>query len=126
MTCEVVVPGERSAFVARATLAALEIEKENDVRWIRKLLIISLAALGAYRLYELGRAKATSVGAQAGPPVGDALDTVKTTAAKVKDDIGSARDDVVDDLKTAVGADDPATATGAHLSDHPPVDLTHG
>jgi hypothetical protein len=76
------------------------------MRLIRKLLVLGLAAFGAYRLYELGRARATQVSAQAGPPVGDALDTVKVTAAKVRDDLGAARDDVVDDLKTAVGADD--------------------
>jgi hypothetical protein len=77
------------------------------MRWIRKLIIVGLAAFGAYRIYELARTRAHI----AAPPLNDALDTIKETAGKVKTDLSDAQTDIVDDLKPAV-APEPAEAPG--------------
>jgi hypothetical protein len=77
------------------------------MRWIRKLVILSLAGLGAYRIYELATAKADEVRTNVGPPVGDAIDTVKSTAANVKDDLAAGKADIADDLHAAVSPHEP-------------------
>jgi len=71
-------------------------------RLLRKAAILGLAAFGAYRVYELVRPKAEQLAGSAGPQLSGAMDTVSSTAAKVKDDVTSARDDVVSDLKDDV------------------------
>ena len=64
------------------------------MRWIRKLVVVGLAGFGAYRIYELVRERAQI----AAPPVDGALDTVRTTAAKVRDDLAEGQTDIVDEL----------------------------
>jgi len=75
------------------------------MRWIRKSVVIGLAAFGVYRVYEIVRARVQI----ATPPVSEAFDTVKTTAAKVRDDLAEAQTDIVDELKPAIAPDE-ATA----------------
>jgi hypothetical protein len=79
------------------------------MRWIRKLIVVGLAAFGAYRLYELARTRAQI----AAPPVNDALDTVRETAVKVRDDVADAQSDIVDELKPALAPE----GTGATASE---------
>jgi hypothetical protein len=71
------------------------------MRWIRKALILALAGLGAYRLYELVSARAGRVQTNAGPQVSDAVETVKTAAARVKDDVTAAKSEVAEELRSA-------------------------
>jgi hypothetical protein len=75
-------------------------------------VILGLAAVGAYRLYELAQGQAGQLRASAGPPVNDAIDTMKTAATKVKDDLTEAQADVVDDLQTAVRRTETAATDG--------------
>jgi hypothetical protein len=82
------------------------------MRFITKLVILGLAAIGAYRLYELAQGRAGQLRESAGPPVGDAIDTMKTTATKVKDDLAEAQADVVDDLQAAVRRTEKAAGDG--------------
>lgn len=81
------------------------------MRWIRKTVVIGLAAFGVYRIYELVRARVQI----ATPPVNEALDTVRTTAAKVRDDLAEAQTDIVDELKPAIAPDD-ATASEPRMA----------
>ena len=71
-------------------------------RLLRKAVILGLAAFGAYRVYELARPKAEQLLGTAGPQLSATVDTVSTTAAKLRDDVTSAGDDIVSDLKDAV------------------------
>ena len=80
------------------------------MRWIRKALIIALAGLGAYRLYELIMARVGRVQTNAGPQVTDAVETVKAAASRVKDDVTAAKSEVTEELRSAV--DDPLDLVG--------------
>jgi hypothetical protein len=88
------------------------------MRWIRKLVILSLAAFGAYRLYELATAKADQVRTDVGPPVGNAIETVKTTAAHVKEDLADGKSDIADGLHAALSPEpEPRMAVNADRID---------
>jgi hypothetical protein len=65
------------------------------MRLIRKAVILGLAGVGAFRLYELAAAKADQVRMNAGPPVDDALETTKSAATQVKDDLATATTDAL-------------------------------
>lgn len=87
------------------------------MRWIRKLVVVGLAAFGAYRIYELARTRAQI----AAPPVSDAVDTIKATAGKVKDDLSDAHTDLVDELRPAIA---PESAVSTRTE--PPVAVPDG
>ncbi len=90
------------------------------MRWIRKLVILSLAGFGTYRLYELATAKADQVRTDAGPPVGSAIETAKTTVARVKEDLVVGKSDIAEDLHAAVSAEaEPGTSVNSDRFDLP-------
>jgi hypothetical protein len=76
------------------------------MRWIRKALILGLAGVGAYHLFELVQARAKGVQASAGPPVNDAIDTVRSAAARVKDDLTTAQTEAAEELRHPSAPDD--------------------
>jgi hypothetical protein len=55
------------------------------MRWIRKAVILGLAALGAQRLYELLRPRATQLKERVTPPVEQAIGIARETTAEVTD-----------------------------------------
>jgi hypothetical protein len=83
------------------------------MRWIRKALILGLAGVGAYHLYEMAQARAKGVQASAGPPVNDAIDTVRTAAARVKDDLAAAQTEAAEELRS------PSAGEGAAATPEP-------
>ncbi len=90
-------------------------------RFVRKTVILGLAAFGAYSIYQLVRPKAEQLASTTGSQVGDTIDTMSSVATKVKDDVASAKDDVVSDLRQGVDEQrDQLSATTDRLA--PPVD----
>jgi hypothetical protein len=89
-------------------------------RLFRKAVILGLAAFGAYSLYEMLRPKAEQLASSTGNQLPGAIDDAGSTAAKVKDDVTSARDDVVSDLKAGLEQQqDRLSAATAPLTSEP-------
>jgi hypothetical protein len=72
------------------------------IRLIRKTVILGLAAFGAYSLYEMLRPKAEQLASSTSRELPRAIDDAGGVATKVKEDVASAKDDVVSDLKTGI------------------------
>ena len=72
------------------------------LRLVRKTVILGLAAFGAYSIYEMVRPKAEQLASSTRNQLPGAIDDAGDTASKVKDDVTSAKDDVVSDLKAGI------------------------
>jgi hypothetical protein len=89
-------------------------------RLVRKTVILGLAAFGAYSLYEMLRPKAEQLASSTSTQLPGAIDDASGTAAKVKDDVMSAKDDVVSDLKAGIDQQqDRLNAAAAPLTSEP-------
>jgi hypothetical protein len=71
-------------------------------RLVRKTVILGLAAFGAYSIYEMVRPKAEQLASSTSNQLPGAIDDAGTVASKVKEDVVSAKDDVVSDLKAGI------------------------
>ncbi len=72
------------------------------MRWMFRLVILGLAAVGAQRLYELARPRVEEMRGQAGSRLHEVADTAKSAAEDVRQDLKSASQQVKDDLAPPV------------------------
>jgi hypothetical protein len=82
--------------------------KGNVMRWIIRLGILALAAVGAQRVYELLRPRVEEFRGQAGSRLHEVADTARVAADDVRSDLKVATEQVKDDL--APPADEAKTA----------------
>jgi hypothetical protein len=72
------------------------------MRWIIRLGILALAAVGAQRVYELLRPRVDEFRGQAGSRLHEVADTARAAADNVRSDLKVASDQVKDDLAPPV------------------------
>ena len=72
------------------------------MRWIIRLGILALAAVGAQRVYELLRPRVDEFRGQAGSRLHEVADTARVAADDVRSDLKVASDQVKDDLAPPV------------------------
>lgn len=89
-------------------------------RLIRKTVVLGLAAFGVYSIYERVRPKAEQLASSTSTQLPAAIDDASSTATKVKEDVASAKDDVVSDLKAGIEQQqDRLSAAAAPLTSQP-------
>jgi hypothetical protein len=71
----------------RAGSGLSTVDKETDMRWIRKAVVLGLAVLGAQRLYELLAPRATQFKERVTPRVNEAVGMAKDTASGITEDV---------------------------------------